>query len=141
MLVGRVPFDGNTIVEIFEAHLHDDPTPPAELVADCPADLSDSDPATCWPRTRANVPPMRPSVRAALVDILHDRPMQLAERPADDPAADLRRRPIPRSPISRCVCSRGPPRDAGRTFKEGHVDGAGPDCGRRCRGDCRLGDA
>jgi eukaryotic-like serine/threonine-protein kinase len=88
MLVGRVPLDGSTIVEIFEAHLHDDPTPPAELVADCPADLS-----VLIVQLLAKDPQDRPAgaavVRAALVDILHDRPMQLADRPADDSASEL----------------------------------------------------
>ena len=104
MVVGRVPFDGNTIVDIFEAHLHSDPTPPADLVADCPADLSNliltllaKDPSQR--ATNAAV------VRAALVDILHDRPMQLAEHRPTTPRP-ISRQPIPRSPISRCVCSR-----------------------------------
>ena len=41
MLVGQTPFDGGTIVEIFESHLNDLPDPPNELVPDCPAELSE----------------------------------------------------------------------------------------------------
>ena len=41
MLVGRTPVDGNTIVEIFEGHLNEEPTPPIDLVDGCPQDLSD----------------------------------------------------------------------------------------------------
>ena len=41
MLVGRPPFDGNTVIQIFEAHLYNEPTPPVSLVRDCPQDLSE----------------------------------------------------------------------------------------------------
>jgi serine/threonine protein kinase len=88
MLVGRVPFDGNTIVEVFEAHLHDDPAPPVDLVADCPADLSELI-LKLLAKAPHDRPPSAAAVRAALVDIMHERPMQLAERPADDPSDHL----------------------------------------------------
>lgn len=39
-IVGRPPFDGESIIEIFEAHLYSEP-PPADLAEDCPRDLSD----------------------------------------------------------------------------------------------------
>lgn len=88
MLVGRPPFDGQTIIEIFEAHLHQEPTPPAHLVADCPSDLSD-----LVLRLLAKKPADRPAraadVQAALVDILHGRPMKLGARPSEELAADL----------------------------------------------------
>lgn len=88
MLVGGTPFDGGTIVEIFESHLHDEAEPPADLVRDCPSDLSalvmillEKDPAS------------RPNdalaVQSALADILHGRPMRLEARPAAELAQDL----------------------------------------------------
>jgi serine/threonine protein kinase len=88
MLTGHVPFDGNTIIDIFESHLHDDPTPPADLVADCPADLSKLV-LQLLEKNPKDRPASAAAVRAALVDVLHDRPMQFADRPADDPADDL----------------------------------------------------
>jgi serine/threonine protein kinase len=88
MLVGMPAFDGNTIMQIFEAHLHKEPTPPAQLARDCPRDLSD-----LVIRLLAKKPAARPrsaaDVQAALVDILHGRPMRLAARPAEQIAADL----------------------------------------------------
>jgi serine/threonine protein kinase len=87
MLVGRTPFDGHTIIDIFESHLHDEATPPSELV-DCPADLS-----TLVLQLLEKDPHKRPAnaalVLAALTDILHGRPMRLAARPAEEVAADL----------------------------------------------------
>ena len=41
MVVGQTPFDGRTIVEIFEAHSTTSPNRRPHLVPDCPADLSD----------------------------------------------------------------------------------------------------
>jgi eukaryotic-like serine/threonine-protein kinase len=88
MVVGMPAFDGNTIMQIFEAHLHKEPTPPAELVRDCPRDLSD-----LVLRLLAKKPAARPrsaaDVQAALVDILRERPMRLAARSAEQIAAEL----------------------------------------------------
>jgi serine/threonine protein kinase len=88
MLVGRTPFDGRTIVEIFEAHLNDEAEPPADVVRDCPQDLSD-----LVMQLLAKTPQERPqsaaAVEAALVDILNGRPMRLAARPAEELAADI----------------------------------------------------
>jgi serine/threonine protein kinase len=88
MLVGRTPVDGNTIVEIFEGHLNEDPTPPIDLVDGCPQDLSD-----LVMQLLAKSPEDRPTsaaaVQSALSDILHDRPMRLSIRPAAELAADL----------------------------------------------------
>ena len=88
MLTGGTPFNGHSIVEIFESHLNEDATPPIELIRDCPPDLSD-----LVMQLLAKSPLDRPNdaaaVRAALVDILHGRPMQLMPRPADTLEADL----------------------------------------------------
>jgi serine/threonine protein kinase len=88
MLVGRTPVDGNTIVEIFEGHLNEEPTPPIDLVDGCPKDLSD-----LVMMLLAKTPDERPSsaaaVQSALSDILHGRPMRLAARPPEELAADL----------------------------------------------------
>jgi serine/threonine protein kinase len=79
-LVGRPPFDGNTIVQIFEAHLYDAPVPPRRHARDCPEDLS-----ALVLLLLAKQPHDRPAsaadVQAALADILRGRPMKL---PADD---------------------------------------------------------
>ena len=76
MLVGRPPFDGNTIVQIFEAHLYDAPTPPQRHARECPADLS-----TLVLRLLEKRPQDRPArasdVQSALANILHGRPMEL----------------------------------------------------------------
>jgi serine/threonine protein kinase len=97
MLVGMPAFDGNTIMQIFEAHLHKEPTPPAQLVSDCPRDLSD-----LVLRLLAKKPVQRPQsaaeVQAALLDILHQRPMRLAARPAAQLAADLNAVSHPKMP-------------------------------------------
>jgi eukaryotic-like serine/threonine-protein kinase len=78
MLTGGTPFNGQSIVEIFEAHLNEDPTPPRELVRDCPAELSD-----LVLQLLAKSPDDRPArssaVRIALQDILHSR---LVRKPA-----------------------------------------------------------
>jgi serine/threonine protein kinase len=88
MLVGRTPVDGNTIVEIFEGHLNDEPTPPIDLLDGCPQDLSD-----LVMRLLAKAPGDRPEsalvVQSALSDILHGRPMRLAARPKEELEADL----------------------------------------------------
>lgn len=87
MLVGRTPFDGRTIIDIFESHLHDEPTPPAEL-ADCPAELSE-----LVLRLLAKRPEDRPQsaaeVEAALKDILHGRPTPLGKPAPDDAMAKI----------------------------------------------------
>jgi serine/threonine protein kinase len=87
MLAGRTPVDGNTIVEIFEGHLNDEPTPPIDLV-ECPQDLSD-----LVMMLLAKAPGNRPEsalvVQSALSDILHGRPMRLSARPAEELEADL----------------------------------------------------
>jgi serine/threonine protein kinase len=88
MLVGLPAFDGATIMAIFEAHIHKEPTPPVELVRNCPRDLSN-----LVLRLLAKKPDDRPrsaaDVQAALVDILHARPMRLTARRPEHIAADL----------------------------------------------------
>jgi serine/threonine protein kinase len=88
MLIGRTPFDGRTIVEIFEAHLNDTPTPPAELVRDCPADLSNLV-MQLLEKSPADRPAQAAAVQSALADILHGRPMRLSARPPEELDADL----------------------------------------------------
>jgi eukaryotic-like serine/threonine-protein kinase len=88
MLVGRTPVDGNTIVEIFEGHLNDEPTPPIDLVDGCPHDLSDLV-IMLLAKTPQDRPASAAVVQSALSDILHGRPMRLSARPADELAADL----------------------------------------------------
>jgi serine/threonine protein kinase len=91
MLTGRPPFDGNTIIQIFEAHLYNEPTPLVSLVRDCPQDLSE-----LVLHLLAKKPEARPmsaaEVQRALLDILGSRPMRLAAQdvkaaPADSKAA------------------------------------------------------
>lgn len=41
MLVGRSPFDGTTLVMVFEKHMFADPENPCDLIAGCPADLGE----------------------------------------------------------------------------------------------------
>jgi serine/threonine protein kinase len=88
MIVGLPAFDGETLMAIFQAQLHKEPTPPAQLVRDCPSDLSD-----LVLKLLAKKPGDRPrsaaEVQAALVDILHARPMKLQARPPEQIAADL----------------------------------------------------
>jgi serine/threonine protein kinase len=88
MLVGLPAFDGATIMAIFEAHIHKEPTPPVELVRTCPRDLSN-----LVLRLLAKKPDDRPrsaaDVQAALVDILHARPMRLTASPPEHIAADM----------------------------------------------------
>jgi serine/threonine protein kinase len=88
MLVGRTPFDGRTIVEIFEAHLNEFPESPIERGCDCPQDLSDLI-MHLLEKSPADRPGEAGAVQAALVDILHDRPMRLATRPAHELYADI----------------------------------------------------
>ena len=88
MLVGQTPFDGSTIVEVFEAHLNDRPVPPAAFVPDCPADLSELV-MQLLEKSPADRPADALAVQSALADILHGRPMRLAARPASELAADL----------------------------------------------------
>ncbi len=88
MLVGQTPFDGGTIVEVFESHLNDYPDPPAELVRDCPADLSELV-MLLLETSPADGPGDALAVQSALADILHGRPMTLAARSAEDLEADL----------------------------------------------------
>ncbi|MEX2170154.1 MAG: serine/threonine-protein kinase [Pirellulales bacterium] len=39
MLVGRAPFDGTSLVMVFEKHMFAEPENPADLIVGCPADL------------------------------------------------------------------------------------------------------
>lgn len=39
MLVGRSPFDGTTLIMVFERHMFSEPENPCDLIAGCPADL------------------------------------------------------------------------------------------------------
>lgn len=88
MLVGETPFDGSTIIEIFEAHLNEMPDPPAKRVRDCPRDLSDLV-MQLLEKSPADRPGDAVAVQSALADILHGRPMRLAARPAAELDADL----------------------------------------------------
>lgn len=88
MLVGQTPFDGSTIVDIFEAHLNDQPDPPTELVRDCPAELSELV-MQLLEKSPSDRPADALAVQSALADVLHGRPMRLAARPATELAADL----------------------------------------------------
>jgi serine/threonine protein kinase len=75
-IVGRPPFDGESIIEIFEAHLYSEPRPPADVVDDCPRDLSD-----LVMRLLEKDPRDRPAsaadVQAALEDVLGGRRIKL----------------------------------------------------------------
>ena len=88
MLVGWTPFDGTSIVEIFEAHLNDSAKPPAKIVRDCPSDLSDLV-MLLLEKSPEDRPDSAAAVQAALADILHNRPMRLERRSAEELAADL----------------------------------------------------
>jgi serine/threonine protein kinase len=88
MIVGQTPFDGGTIVEIFESHLNDLPDPPKSLVPECPADLSQLV-MRLLEKSPADRPADALAVQSALADILHGRPMRLAPRPAAELEADL----------------------------------------------------
>jgi serine/threonine protein kinase len=72
-LAGRPPFDGKTVIEIFEAHLYTEATPVRELAADCPASL-----ANLVMQLLAKDPLERPAsaaaVRTDLLRILDGRP-------------------------------------------------------------------
>ena len=78
MLVGRPPFDGDSIIDIFEAHLYTEPTPPASLVRDCPEDLSELV-LLLLSKDAATRPASAKEIRSALLDILNNRPTQLSE--------------------------------------------------------------
>lgn len=97
MLVGWTPFDGTSIVEIFEAHLNDLAKPPAEIVRDCPEDLSDLV-MLLLEKSPEDRPDNASAVQAALADILHNRPMRLEPRSADELAADLAATVRPEAP-------------------------------------------
>jgi serine/threonine protein kinase len=91
MLTGRPPFNGNSVIQIFEAHLYCEPTPLVSLVRDCPHDLSELVLALL-----AKEPIQRPAsaaeVQLALSDILHGRAMRSTSprgNHADAGAADL----------------------------------------------------
>lgn len=88
MLVGRPAFDGNTIVDVFDAHLNDVPEPPAEAVRDCPADLSELV-VKLLEKSVADRPGDARAVQSALADILHGRPMRLEARSPAELEADL----------------------------------------------------
>src|SRR4029077_3515035 len=88
MWVGITPVESNTIAEIFEGHLNEEPTPPIDLVDGCPQDLSDLV-LQLLAKTPQDRPESAAAVQSALSDILHDRPMRLTARPAAELAADL----------------------------------------------------
>lgn len=88
MLTGQTPFDGGTIVEIFESHLHDEAEPPVDLVRDCPQDLSDLV-MLLLEKDPASRPNDAVAVQSALADILHERPMRLEARSAAELDQDL----------------------------------------------------
>jgi serine/threonine protein kinase len=75
-IVGKPPFDGESIIEIFEAHLYSDPRPPSDFVRDCPPDLSE-----LTMQLLAKDPQGRPvsaaQVQSALEDILGGRRTKL----------------------------------------------------------------
>jgi serine/threonine protein kinase len=79
---GQPPYDGKTIIEIFEAHLYTEATPLAELAHDCPAPLAD-----LITRLLEKDPMERPAgaaaVRTELLRILAGRP---GSRTADEPS-------------------------------------------------------
>lgn len=80
MITGRTPFDGRSIVEIFEQHLNETPPPPTQFVRDCPAELSELILALLE-KSASDRPASAGAVRGALADILHGRPMHLHPRP------------------------------------------------------------
>jgi serine/threonine protein kinase len=92
MLVGRTPFNGSTIVEVFEAHLHGNATPPADL-ANCPAELSELVMQLLAKRP-AERPASAAAVGAALAGILRGQPVDVSNRPTDRPASTASE-PIP----------------------------------------------
>jgi serine/threonine protein kinase len=87
-IVGRPPFDGESIIEIFEAHLYSEPQPPAELAEDCPRDLSD-----LVMRLLEKDPRDRPAsaaeVQTALEDILGGRRAKLTPPRRVETAFDM----------------------------------------------------
>ena len=116
MLVGQTPFDGGTIVEIFEAHLNDVPATPAELVPDCPQELSDLV-MLLLEKSATDRPSDAVAVQSALADVLHGRPMRLAARPAAELDADLAATIHPDRPnLTKRLQSPDLPRSAGRRW-------------------------
>ena len=107
MLVGRTPFDGRTIVEVFEAHLHSKATPPADLT-NCPDDLS-----KLVLRLLAKRPDERPAsaaaVETALAEILNGRPMRLGELAADVQAANSATSEVGVPNLTERLLTGGPP--------------------------------
>jgi serine/threonine protein kinase len=88
MLVGRPPFDGNTIVDVFDSHLNELPTPPADAARDCPAELSQLV-MQLLEKSVDDRPSDALAVQSALADLLHGRPMRLEPRPQSELEADL----------------------------------------------------
>ena len=72
-LAGQPPYDGQTIIEIFEAHLYTEATPLAEVANECPPSFAD-----LVTRLLAKDPLERPAsaaaVRTELLNILAGRP-------------------------------------------------------------------
>lgn len=113
MIVGRTPFDGGTIVEIFESHLNDLPDPPAQYVPDCPADLSELV-MLLLEKSPGDRPSDAAAVQSALADVLHNRPMRLAERPKEELDADLAATVHPDRPnLTRRLQTHDPGRNSG----------------------------
>jgi serine/threonine protein kinase len=98
MLVGRPPFNGNTVIEIFEAHLYNEPERPIALVRDCPQDLSE-----LVLMLLAKEPERRPAsaaeTQSALEDILNGRAMRLKPRETGQSSSDATSPPGPELPI------------------------------------------
>ncbi len=76
-LAGQPPYDGTTIIEIFEAHLYAEATPLAEVATECPPSFAD-----LVMRLLAKDPVERPAsaaaVRTELLRILAGRPSKRA---------------------------------------------------------------
>jgi serine/threonine protein kinase len=87
-IVGEPPFDGESIIDIFEAHLYSEPRPPAILADDCPEDLSD-----LIMRLLEKDPRDRPAsaaqVQAALEDIVGGRRTKLIPPRRIEPSIEI----------------------------------------------------
>jgi eukaryotic-like serine/threonine-protein kinase len=102
MLVGRPPFDGSTVIQIFEAHLYDEVTPPCKLVRDCPQELSQLV-LLLLQKNPDDRPRSAADVQAALANILHGRPIRITSaeqkqssrdpEPGQPPVATIRSLP------------------------------------------------